>query len=111
MQDLILYEIYAARLFSKYHLALSIFSNNYGSLYLINDKYLLMPGSFRPAYEKYVKVDTISFLIKSHKIHIIKNTIKNMNGSTFNFILHDVAVVNNFHCNIMSENRLVRTKV
>jgi hypothetical protein len=70
-----------------------------------------MPGSFRPAYNKYVKAKTILFLIKSHKTRIIKNIIKNLNNSTFNLILHDVAMVNNFHCNIMSENRLARTRV
>jgi hypothetical protein len=77
----------------------------------VNDKYLLMFKGFRPAYDKYVKAETISFLVKGHKTRIIKNIIKNLDGSTFNFILHDVAVVNNFHCNIMSENRLARAKV
>jgi hypothetical protein len=109
MQDPILYKVYAARLFSKHSLALSTLLNNYGLLYLINDEHLLVPESFRPAYDKYVKAEIISFSVKSHGTRIIKNVIKNMNGSTFNFILHDVAVVNNFYCNIVSENRLART--
>jgi hypothetical protein len=70
-----------------------------------------VPESFRPAYDKYVKAGTILFPIKSHKIRIIKNVIKNLNGSTFNFILHNVAMVNNFHCNIVLENRLARAGV
>jgi hypothetical protein len=111
MQDFISYEVYAARLFSKHSLALSTFLNNYGLLYLVNDKHLLMPKSFRFIYDKYVKAETILFLIKGYETRIIKNVIKNMNGSTFNFILHDVIVVNNFYCNIVSENRLVRAKV
>jgi hypothetical protein len=111
MQDSISHEVYAARLFSKYPLALSILLNNCGLLYLINNKHLLMPGSFRPAYDKYVKAGTILFPIKGYKTRIIKNIIKNMNSSTFNFILYDVAVVNNFHCNIMSENRLAKAKI
>jgi hypothetical protein len=111
MQDFIPHEVYAARSFSKYPLALSTFLNNYGLLYLINDKHLLMPESFRPIYDKYVKAKTILFSIKGHKTRIIKNVIKNLDGSTSNLILHDVAVVDNFHCNIVSENRLARTGV
>jgi hypothetical protein len=70
-----------------------------------------MPKSFRPAYDKYVKAKTILFPIKNHKTRIIKNVIKNLDGSTSNLILHDVAVVDNFHCNIVSENRLARAGV
>jgi hypothetical protein len=111
MQDPIPYEVYAARLFSKHFLALSIFLDNCGLLHLVNDEHLLMPGSFRPAYDKYVKAGTILFPVKDHGTRIIKNVIKNLDGSTFNLILHDVAVVDNFHCNIVSENRLARAKV
>jgi hypothetical protein len=111
MQDPIPYEIYAARLFSRYSLALSTFLDNYGLLYLVNDEHLLMLKSFRLIYNKYVKAETILFPIKNHKTRIIKNIIKNLDGSTFNLILHDIAVVNNFHCNIMSENRLAKAKV
>jgi hypothetical protein len=70
-----------------------------------------MPGSFRPIYDKYMEAGIISFPVKSHKTRIIKNIIKNLDDSTFNLILHDVAVVDNFHCNIVSENRLVRAEV
>jgi hypothetical protein len=108
MQDPIPYGVYAARLFSKHFLALSIFLNNYGLLYLINDKHLLVLESFRPAYDKYVKAGTILFPVKSHKTRIIKNVIKNMDGSTFNLILYNVTMVDNFYCNIMSENRLAK---
>jgi hypothetical protein len=108
MQDFIPYGIYAARLFSRHPLALSTFLDNYGLLHLVNNKYLLMPGSFRPAYDKYVKAGTILFPVKSYKIRIIKNIIKNLDGLTSNLILYDVAVVDNFYCNIVSENRLAR---
>jgi hypothetical protein len=111
MQDFIPYGVYAAHLFSKHLLALNTFLNNCGLLYLINDKHFLMPESFRLIYDKYVKAETILFPIKGYKTRIIKNIIKNINGSTFNFILHDMAMVNNFYCNIMSENRLARAKV
>jgi hypothetical protein len=111
MQDPVPYEVYAARLFSKYPLALSIFLNNYNLLHLVNDEHLLMPENFRPAYNKYVKAKIISFPIKSHKICIIKNIIKNLDSSKFNLILHDIAVVNNFYCNIISENRLAKAEV
>jgi hypothetical protein len=111
MQDSILYEVYIARSFSRYPLALSIFLNNYGLLHLVNDKHFLVPESFRPIYDKYVKAEIISFPIKGYRIRIIKNIIKNMDDSTFNFILHDVAVVNNFHYNIVSENRLAKTRI
>jgi hypothetical protein len=111
MQDFIPHGVYVARLFSRHPLALSIFLNNCGLLHLVNNKHLLMPGSFRPAYDKYVKAGTILFSIKSHKTHIIKNIIKNMDGLTFNLILHDVAVVDNFHYNIMSENKLARAEI
>jgi hypothetical protein len=70
-----------------------------------------VPESFRPAYDKYVKAGTILFSVKSHKTRIIKNIIKNLDGSTFNLILHDVAVVNNFYCNIVSENRLAKAEI
>jgi hypothetical protein len=111
MQDPIPHEVYAARLFSRYPLALSIFLDNYGLLHLVNDEHLLMLGSFCPAYNKYVEAGTILFPIKGHKTRIIKNIIKNLDGSTSNLILHDVAVVNNFYCNIVSENRLARAGV
>jgi hypothetical protein len=107
MQNFISYKIYAARLFNKYPLALSILLNNCGLLYLVNNEHFLMFESFHPVYDKYVKAKIILFLIKGHKTRIIKNIIKNMNGLTFNFILHDVAVVDNFYCNIVSENRLL----
>jgi hypothetical protein len=96
MQDLISYGVYAARLFSKHPLALSTFLNNCGLLYLVNDKHFLMPESFRPAYNKYIEARITSFPVKGHGTRIIKNIIKNMDGSTFNLILHDVAVVDNF---------------
>jgi hypothetical protein len=70
-----------------------------------------MPKSFRFAYNKYVKAGTILFPVRSHKTRIIKNIIKNLDGSTSNLILHDVAVVNNFHCNIVSENRLAKAEM
>jgi hypothetical protein len=111
MQDFIPYRIYAARSFSKHPLALSILLNNYGLLHLVNDKYLLMPESFRFIYDKYVKAGTILFPIKGHGTRIIKNVIKNLDGSTSNLILHDVAVVDNFYCNIVSENRLARAGI
>jgi hypothetical protein len=111
MQDPIPHEIYAARSFSKHSLALSIFLNNCGLLHLVNDEHFLVPGSFRPAYDKYVEAGITSFPVKSHGTRIIKNVIKNLNGSTSNLILHDVAMVDNFHCNIVSENRLARTEV
>jgi hypothetical protein len=111
MQDPIPYGVYAARSFSRYPLALSIFLNNCGLLHLVNDEHFLAPGSFRLAYDKYVKAETILFPVKSHKTRIIKNVIKNMDSSTSNLILHNVAMVNNFYCNIVSENRLARTKV
>jgi hypothetical protein len=70
-----------------------------------------MPKSFRPAYNKYVEAKSILFLIKGHESRIIKNIIKNINSSMSNLILHDVAVVDNFYCNIMSENRLIKAGV
>jgi hypothetical protein len=111
MQNPIPYEVYMVHLFSKHPLALSTFLNNYGLLYLINNEHLLMLKSFRPAYDKYVKAGIILFPVKSHKTRIIKNVIKNLDGSTFNLILHDVAIVDNFYCNIVSENRLARAEV
>jgi hypothetical protein len=111
MQNPISYKIYAAHLFNKHPLALSTFLDNYGLLHLINNKYFLMLGSFRPAYDKYMKAEITSFSVKSHGTRIIKNVIKNLNGSTFNFILYDVVVVNNFYYNIVLENRLARAKV
>jgi hypothetical protein len=111
MQNPIPHKIYAARLFSKHPLALSILLNNCSLLYLVNDKHLLMPESFRPAYDKYVEAGTISFPIKGYKTRIIKNVIKNLNNSMFNLILHNMAMVDNFHCNIMSENRLAKAEM
>jgi hypothetical protein len=66
MQNPISHEIYAARSFSKHHLALSIFLNNCGLLYLVNDEHFLMPKSFRPIYNKYVKAETILFPVKGY---------------------------------------------
>jgi hypothetical protein len=111
MQDPILHEIYTARSFSRHPLALNILLNNCGLLYLVNDEHLLVPESFRFAYDKYVKAEIILFPVKGHKTRIIKNVIKNLDGSTSNLILHDVVVVNNFYCNIVSENRLARAEV
>jgi hypothetical protein len=111
MQDFIPYGVYAARLFSKYSLALSILLNNYGLLHLVNDEHLLLPGSFYSAYDKYVKAKITSFPVKGHRTRIIKNIMKNMNGLTFDLILHDVAMVDNFYCNIVLENRLAKAEV
>jgi hypothetical protein len=111
IQDPIPYEVYAARSFSRHLLALSTLLNNCGLLYLVNDEHFLVPKSFRPAYNKYVEAGTILFPIKGHGTRIIKNIIKNLDGSMFNLILHNVAVVNNFYCNIVLENRLARAKM
>jgi hypothetical protein len=111
MQNPILHKVYAARSFSRHFLALCIFLNNCGLLYLLNDEHFLMPGSFRFAYNKYVKAGITLFPIEGYRTRIIKNVIKNTDSSTFNFILYDMAVVNNFYCNIVSENRLIRAGV
>jgi hypothetical protein len=111
MQNLIPYGVYVARSFSKHFLALSIFLNNCGLLYLVNDKHFLMLKSFRFAYDKYVEAGTILFPVKSYGTRIFKNVIKNLDGSTSNLILHDMVVVDNFYCNIVSENRLARAEV
>jgi hypothetical protein len=111
MQNPILHEIYAARSFSRHPLALSILLNNYSLLHLINNKHLLVLKSFRSIYDKYVKARIILFPIKGHGTRIIKNIIKNLDGSTFNLILHNIAVVNNFYCNIVSETRLTKAGV
>jgi hypothetical protein len=76
MQNFISYKVYAARLFSRYFLALSTFLDNYSLLYLVNDEHFLMPESFRVAYNKYVKAGTILFPVKDHGIRKNKNVIK-----------------------------------
>jgi hypothetical protein len=111
MQDPISYGVYAARSFSKHPLALSILLNNCSLLHLINDKHLLVLESFRFAYDKYVKAGITSFPIRGYETRIIKNVIKNLDNSTSNFILYDMAVVNNFYCNIVSENKLAKAGV
>ena len=97
------YSIYRYLLFD------STVVNNYKSLHLVNNKALLKPKSFVPltSEDKIVHVGITMFLIWGRSTRVIKKVFIGLSGlKTLDIALTDVAVVERFYTNIISEAKL-----
>ncbi|KAG6208858.1 hypothetical protein E4U34_007759, partial [Claviceps purpurea] len=82
--------------------------DNCGALHVVNSRDRLVPGSFVPSDESdYLEAATTSFKISGRGTRVIKNILNGVNGEkSEDLTLLDVAVVEGFHVNIVSESRL-----
>ena len=79
--------------------------DNCGALHLVNDHRLLSRGSFKSDQgENYVEAGTSYFRITGRGTRIIKSIFTDKEGNeTIDLTLNEVAVVPDFHVNIVSE--------
>ncbi|KAG6078719.1 hypothetical protein E4U15_004141 [Claviceps sp. LM218 group G6] len=77
--------------------------DNCGAMHVVNDRNKLEKGTFRETTDDYLEAGTTSFPISERGTRIIRNVINGNDGhNTKDLILHDVAVVEGFHVNIVS---------
>jgi hypothetical protein len=106
--------IYATGIdFSRHPLSASTLLDNCGAMHLVNDKSLLEPGSFKPAGpHEFVECGSSSLPITGRGKRVIKSILNAAQGPrTEDLELNDVAVVEGFHVNIVSEARLLKAGV
>ncbi|KAG5929133.1 hypothetical protein E4U60_007504, partial [Claviceps pazoutovae] len=82
--------------------------DNCVALHVVNSRDRLEPGSFVPSDElDYLEAATTSFKISGRGTRVMRNVLNGVNGErTEDLTLLDVAVVEGFHVNIVSESRL-----
>jgi hypothetical protein len=54
--------------------------DNYGAVYLVNNKALLKPGLFSKLNKRIIKAGTFSIPIISYNTQVIKNVFNNINS-------------------------------
>ncbi|KAG6081818.1 hypothetical protein E4U15_002759 [Claviceps sp. LM218 group G6] len=86
--------------------------NNCGEMHVVNDASLLVPGSFKPTEDEYLEAGASKFQISGRGTRLMRKALRGNNGAkSVDLVLHDVAVVEGFHVNIVSESRLVKKGV
>lgn len=105
--------IYTTMDFNAHPLSKSTILDNGGALHLVNSMELLEPGSYTKAVGvKCVEAGTQAFPIQGTGTRVIKNSVNGARGPrTEDLVLRDVAVVEGFHVNIISEARLMHVGV
>ncbi|KAF2970752.1 hypothetical protein GQX73_g2825 [Xylaria multiplex] len=100
--------IYTTLGYGLHPLSESTVIDNCGALHLVNTKELLVPGSFVLSEDgESVDAGTTSFPILGRGKRIISNVLASAKGKdTANLTLENVALVEGFHVNIVSEARL-----
>lgn len=100
--------VYNTMDFDAHPLSKSTIFNNRAALHLVNSVEMLMPGSFKPAKTlQTVEAGTQAFPIKGVGQRVMKGALNGARGErTEDLTLNDVAVVEGFHLNIVSEARL-----
>ncbi|KAK3897366.1 hypothetical protein C8A05DRAFT_39082 [Staphylotrichum tortipilum] len=98
---------------SVHQLSQSILLDNCGALHVVNDKSCLLPGTFVEAEEgDRAEAGTTDFPILGRGTWLLKNVLRGPDGpNTADLELTNVAVVENFHVNIISEARLLTSNV
>jgi hypothetical protein len=94
--------------YAAHPLSLSTILDGGGAVYLVNDRDLLIPDSFRPAKSgDYVDAGTQSLPVSGYGDWILKCVINGDDSpKTKDLTLKDVRVVEGFHVNIVSEIKL-----
>jgi len=105
--------VYFILSYSRHPLFLNTLFNNYGVIYLINNKSLLDPGSFIKANSpEYIKAGTLNLLIFNRSTRTFKGIINRVhNKAVKDLILKDIIIIKGFYMNIISEARLLLLKV
>ena len=105
--------IYATLNFARHPLSDSTLLDNCGAMHLVNSKDLLEPGTFRPARpDEVVECGSSALPILGFGKRTIKDIFNGPNGAgTEDLVLNNVAVVEGFHVNIVSEARLLKAGV
>lgn len=94
--------------YSQHPLSQSTILDNGACVHLVNNRDLLVPGTFRRS-EANERVDagTQSLPIEGYGTRVFKNLLTGPNGpNTLDLTLTEVRVVEGFHLNIVSEHRL-----
>jgi len=99
--------IYSAT-YSRHPLYQSTILDNGAAVHLVNNRDLLVPGTFRKAEShEHIDAGTQSLPVDGYGTRIIKNLLTGLNGpKTVDLQLSNVRVVEGFHLNIVSEARL-----
>ena len=98
---------------TRHPLSDSTLLDNCGAMHLVNDSRFLIPGSFRPDKEdNFVEAGASQFKIIGRGKRIMKKIFMDANGNeTIDLTLNNVAVVPDFHVNIVSEALLLEAGV
>ena len=93
---------------SRHPYSNSTLVDNCGALHVVNNKDLFEPGTFRKAGDSdMVYAGTASFPIGGYGRRVMRKVLDGKNGSnTEDLVLEDVALIEGFHVNIVSEARL-----
>jgi hypothetical protein len=105
--------VYATMEFDAHPLSRSTILDNGAAIHLVNTQSLLVAGSFKKsAHLETVEAGTQAFPISGRGTRVIKNVVHGERGErTEDLTLHQVAVVEGFHVNIVSEARLKTSNV
>jgi hypothetical protein len=101
--------VYTTLNLSRYPLLLSTLFNNCGVIYLVNNKSLLIPGSFiKLKGPEHVEAGLSSLSIIGRGTRVLKGLLDGAYGEgTEDLTLTDVAIVEGFYVNIISKARLL----
>jgi hypothetical protein len=104
--------IYATSSGTPHHLSKSTLLDNCGAMHLVNSKDLLEPGSFVPNKDSIVESGISSIPIEGYGSRIMRKVIDGVRGpGTEDLVLSEVALVEGFHVNIVSEALLLKQSV
>ena len=105
--------VFSTVTFGKHKLFDSTVIDNCGALHLVNHRDKLVPGSFIPSihYES-VESGTTSFPISGRGKRVIEKVLTGPAGpKTVDLVLTNVAVIDNFHVNIVSEALMTKSGI
>ncbi len=96
--------VYTALSTTQHPLSQSTLLDNCGALHLVNTIDLLEPGTFQPSTGKFVEAGTTDFPIIGYGKRVIRKILNGPRGERSEDLeLSNVAVVEGFHTNIVSE--------
>jgi len=100
--------VYTALDYGAYLLSASSLLNNCGATHVVNSKDLFEPGSMRKAPPgDRIETGTTSTPVHFRGRRVFRNLMNGLRGEgTEDLVLEDVALVEGFHTNIVSEARL-----
>jgi hypothetical protein len=98
---------------SRYPLLLSTLFDNYRVIHLVNDKSLLVPGSFvKSKGLEHIEAGLSSLPIISRGTRVLKGLLDRAHGEGIkDLTLTDIAIIKGFYVNIISEARLLLSGV